>query len=215
MSAVAIRWCIGLVVLAGLLASSFVAGDKYRNNAWLAKQATAERAANKKYVAEVERGNAAAGAFITEQQALQNNFQTLTEKFNGLAKRVPLVVAGGGGACAPGTRYMEPLHGQKPIGGPEALDGSQPAGRGEPYLSAGAVWMWNSALTGTDQPAGACSAANTATSACAAATTATLDHAWANHTTNAQQCAEDRLAHQRLIDFLTQRADRTPESPAP
>ena len=63
--------------------------------------------------------------------------------------------------------------------------------------------MWNSALTGTDQPAGACGAANTATPACAAATSLTTADAWDNHTFNAQLCAEDRLAHQRLIDFLT------------
>ena len=202
MSALAIRWCIGLAVLAGLLVSSFVAGDNYRDNAWLAMQATAERAANKKYVAEVERGNTASGAFIVESQALQSNFENLTEKFNGLTKRVPLVVAGVGSTCAAGASSVEPVPHQKQLARPKTLDDSQRAGDGGPVLTAGAVWMWNSALAGTDKPAGACGALDTSPAACAAATSLTIADAFDNHTFNAQLCAEDRLAHNRLIDFL-------------
>lgn len=205
MSALAIRWCIGLAVLAGLLVSSFMAGDNYRDNAWLAKQATAERAANKKYVAEVERGNAAAGSFIAEHQAMQGNFQNLTEQFNGLSKRVPLLARGADRADRAGAnRVAGNALGAQP-GGPEPLESGQPDG-GVAVLTAGAVWMWNSALTGTDQPAGACSAADTTAPACAAATAATIDDAWANHAVNAQLCAEDRLVHRHLIYFLNSKS---------
>jgi hypothetical protein len=62
--------------------------------------------------------------------------------------------------------------------------------------------VWNSALKGTDQPSGACGAADPTAAACAAATTATLDDAWDNHVANAQACAANRLAHQSLIDFV-------------
>lgn len=186
------------------------AGDHNRNNAWLAKQAKTDAAAQKAYVAEVNRGQAASGAFIVEHQALQSDFQKLTEKFNGLSKRVPLLLAGGGGACADGANKLAPEpKGQPPLR-PEALDGSEPAGGGGPVLTAGAVWMWDSSLTGKDQPTGACSAANTTQAACAVATGVTLDDAWRNHTTNAKLCAEDRLVHQRLIDFLTRRESTQP-----
>ena len=210
MSAIALRWLAGLLVSLTMLAGAYWAGDHNRNNAWLAKQAIAERAANKKYAAEVERGNAAAGEFIGEHQAMQSDFQNLTEKFNGLSKRIPLVVAVGGNACTAGSSRLLPERPGQPEVRPAAPAGNDLAGDAGPYLSAGAVWMWNSALTGTDQPAGACGAANTATSACAAATGATLDDAWANHTINAQQCAEDRLGHKGLIDFLNKRASTKP-----
>jgi hypothetical protein len=62
--------------------------------------------------------------------------------------------------------------------------------------------MWNSALAGSDQPSGACGLADPASPACAAQTGITLDDAWDNQAVNAQQCAEDRLNHQNLIDYL-------------
>jgi hypothetical protein len=85
-----------------------------------------------------------------------------------------------------------------------ALDTDRAAG--DSVLSAGAVWMWNSALAGTDVPTGACSTADTSESACAADTTISLVDAWRNHARNAQSCAEDRLRYQRLIDFLRTRS---------
>lgn len=203
MTGLAVRWLTGLHVIVLMLAGAYWAGDHNRNNAWLAKQAKVERYAHDKYVREVERGDAAVKASVAEYQAMQNNFQNLTEKFNGLSKRVPLVFAGRGGACRTGADPLgaAPL-GQPPLR-PETLDGGELAGGGGDLLTRGAVWMWNSALTGTDQPSGACGLLDTTEAACAAATTLDLDDAWANHKTNAQLCAEDRLAHQRLIDFLT------------
>ena len=194
MSALAVRWLAGLVLTLFIAASSYWAGDHNRNNAWLAKQAVAERGAHQQYEAEVLRGGAAASSYIAAHQVMQGQFQQLSEKFNGLSKRVPLVVRPGGAACGVRSSTGEPQV--------EADSHIDDAGG---LLTAAAVWMWNSALTGTDQPAGACGAVDTTTASCAVATGLTLIDAWANHGTNAQLCAEDRLAHQRLIDFLTPR----------
>ena len=65
--------------------------------------------------------------------------------------------------------------------------------------------MWNGALTGSDQAAGACGPAGTAEgsdAACTEGSGLTLDDAWANHAANAQACAADRQRYQRLIEFL-------------
>ena len=65
--------------------------------------------------------------------------------------------------------------------------------------------MWNGALTGSDQAAGACGPAGPtegADAACAQGSGLTLDDAWANHAANAQACAADRQRYQRLIDFF-------------
>lgn len=210
MSALAVRWLAGLLCTLAVAAGSYWAGDHNRNNAWLAKQAVVDRDAHAKYVAEVVRGDKAMGNLITEHQALQSNFQNLTEKFNGLSKRVPLVLVGGGSACATGPDSLGIGRLGKPRPQPEALDGRELSSGDGPRLTAGAVWMWNSALTGTDQPAGACGANDTTSAACAAATEATLDDAWANHRANAQTCAEDRLGHKSLIDFLNKRASTKP-----
>ena len=190
MSALAVR----LLVVLALLAGSYWAGDHNRNNAWLAKQAKVERQAKAEYEAEVKRGDAAVGVLVADARTLQSNFQNLTEKFNGLRKRAPLLAARSHGVvCGPG-------------GGQAELGVAAVPDVGAPYrLTAGALWMWNSALAGTDQPSGACGSLDTTEAACAVATTLDLDDAWDNHRTNAQRCAEDRLAHQRLIDFVKTR----------
>lgn len=193
MNAVLIRWLAGVALIALIAAGGYWAGDHHRNNAWLAKQAVAERDAYTKYENEVRRGEEAAGVFLGQLQELQTSNQLLNGKFHDLRKRTPLVVAQPtfGMACVgPADPSLPPAN-------------ESPAGAGfSPRLTAAAVWMWNSALVGINQPAGACSLADTSEAACAAATELTLDNAWANQATNAQLCAEDRLAHQRLIDFL-------------
>ena len=185
---------VGMVVLG----CTWLAGANHNEQKWLAKQATVERAAHSKYEAEVVRSDKAVGAFVADYQAMQSDFQTLTEKFNAFRKRGPIVVAGGAAFC--------PVdHGSTPA--PDPVNSDDLAG---PLLTAGAVWMWNSALTGKDQPANTCGAVDPTAPACAVATSITLDDAWDNHATNAQICAEDRLFHQRLIDLLKQREGIAP-----
>jgi hypothetical protein len=67
--------------------------------------------------------------------------------------------------------------------------------------------MWNGALHGRDQAAGACGLAGApggADAACAQGSGLTLDDAWANHRTNAMTCAADRLRLNQLIDYLSE-----------
>ena len=207
-----------LVIVLLLLAwgaTGYWAGDKNRNNAWLAKQATVERKTHAAFEAEVKRGQDAALQSIADQQALQKSYSTLEGKFNELRARGPLVVIRNGAVrSAPGDQS-----GDRTAGGatgtsaaqtPAQPGGAPPAPALAPAdvaasgvgLTLGAVWMWNSALSGTDAPAGACGAADTAAPACAADSGLGLEAAWANHATNAKTCAQDRLRHQRLIDFL-------------
>ena len=209
MSTIALRWLAGLAVFAGVFAGVFAAGywrgDVARDNAWMAQNLQTERAAAKKYQAEVVRGDKAAGAYAVESQALQTQFIDLTEKFHALRKRIPLVaksaarVPGGDASFGrAGARSAPPPVQPAAAGRDDSVDAG-------PALTAGAVWMWNSALAGADQPAGACGALDPTAPACAVETSITLDEAWDNHGANAEICAGNRLAHQRLIDFLHQR----------
>jgi hypothetical protein len=165
-------------------------------------QAESNRAAIKaqeRFDAELLRGQAAVESLTTERQVFAASYTHLQEQFNDLSARIPLLVrraravsaslaAQGGGEASAGAR--EP-----------GAAGAAPAAA----LSTGALWMWNGALSGTDEPAGACGAADTSEKACAADAGVTLDQAWRNHELNARLCAEDRLNHQRLIDFIRSR----------
>lgn len=204
---------ITLLLALAMGGAGYWAGDYNRNNAWLAKQAVAERQAREALQAEVQRGQAAAAKLTTDRQALQNSYSTLEGKFNGLLTHGSLVVkrnSAAGSNCIDGN--AQPVT-------PGTLDRSgastttmpsgslaAPVGAGgadDLGLSLGAVWMWNSALTGTDAPAGACEAADPTAPACSDDSGIGIEAAWANHAVNAKSCALDRLAHQRLIDFVT------------
>jgi hypothetical protein len=217
-----------LVALLAVLAATafgYTQGAKHNEQKWLVNQAKVERSARADYDDQARRGEVAAAQYLKDTRALTGQFNDLTEKFNVLRKRTPLVVARAGGpACA--QRVLAPNASSAPVvpGSPTqpgmasrpdspAPDIAPVPGDSSPVLTAGAVWMWNSALTGTDQPSGACGAADPTAAACVAATTATVDDAWDNHIANAQACAANRLAHQRLIDFVqTQNARKAPPS---
>lgn len=209
MSALAIRWLAGLAVFAAVFAAGYWRGDVARDNAWQAANAKAERAAAQQYQTEVKRGDQAVADLGSFARAQTTRYTELTGAFNELRrKRTPLVVsvaaarpAGAAGAGAPDGGGLPGLC---------APDGDYGAGDSGLLLSAGAVWMWNSALAGADQPANTCGLADPTAPACAVETNITLDNAWDNHTGNAQACAENRLAHQRLIDFLVKREGAKP-----
>ena len=188
-----------------LLACAFVAGDRHRDNAWTAKQAKAERQAFEAYTAKVKQGEAAASSYLAASRAHTAQYRTLSEQFDALRKRTPLVVARVG-QHVPGCTAAGSATASGP--GKNAPDDSGPVGV-DLLLTAGAVWMWNTALAGADQPASACSLADTSAAACAAPTQITLDDAWDNHAANAEICSANRLAHQQLIDFLKQRDPKT------
>ena len=200
---VPLTWVAVLLLAWG--GAAYWAGDHNRNNAWLAKEAAAAQQAQLAYVAEVQRGQAAAQQSIDEQQKLQKSYQLLEGKFNELVQHGPLVV------------YKPVASGAQPVAG--LAPGQRPADAGlggagadgDISLSLGAVWMWNSALAGTDSAAGACAAADTASAACAADAGLGLEDAWQNHAANAESCALDRLRFQALIDFVGQTRPPPPE----
>lgn len=196
----------GILALLGAMGAGYWAGDHQRNNAWLAKQAAVERKAHEAYQAEVARSNLAAQNFVAEYGSMQTNFSNLEGKFHDVLKRVPLVLykqrapeRQQPGTATPGLRGQ--LDAQPDLAAADAP--AEPAGlAGSLRLSLGAVWLWNSALTGADTPAGACNAADPTAAACALDAGLALDAAWENHVLNAQSCALDRLRHQRLIDYI-------------
>lgn len=192
-----------LLVVTTVLGGAWVLfhlGELNERRVTLARQAIAERAAHTQFEAEVQRGQAAASRYIAADRAKQAQLETLTEQFDELRKRVPLVIARpravAARAAGAGAVVTDAVVAASALG-PVDLVG--------PGLTAGAVWMWNSALAGADMPAGACGAAGTATEPCAADTGLGLEAAWQNHATNARTCASDRRRQQELIDFLTHR----------
>ena len=191
-----------------------------------AKQAIAAQKARDAYDAQAKQAEAASAQYLAADRALATQFNVLTEQFHALRRTTPLLVfTGARPACAVLPR-LPPASSQSgqassaidgpphpsaaaaiapnyPPNHPPSL-GDADAGSGL-ALSAGAVWLWNSALTGVDTPAHSCGAIDPTAPACAAGTSLTVDAAFDNHITNAQLCAANRLAHQQLIDFIHKR----------
>nr|WP_315237692.1 hypothetical protein [uncultured Albidiferax sp.] len=158
-----------------------------------------------KYQAEVERGGTAVANLQTDLREQSRQYENLEGKYLELRNRnAPLVVATRRPAAtalcaAPSTPGADQATAPTPPTDPAVDIGAD----GGFTLTRGAVWMWNSSLSGDpDQPTGACGSADTSSAACDVATEITLQDAWENHHANAQLCAANRLQHQRLIDFL-------------
>jgi hypothetical protein len=196
------------LAVAALVAGGYRWGASATANRFQADSNRAAIKAQERFDAELLRGQAAVASLTTERQVFAASYTHLQEQFHELSKRIPLV-----------TRRAVPVACRVDLAAGAVASPAEPQGagaadvqRGVDVLSAGALWMWNSALAGTDQPAGACGAADTSEAACAPASAITLDDAWRNHETNARLCAEDRLNHQRLIDFINGQTTATTSS---
>ncbi len=162
------------------------------------------------FKAQVERGDAASTALQNKLTDLQTSYAQLDGAFYDYRKNGRILATCNttrsrfnypmAAAAAPPTGLAAIGATPPPINVP--LADASGAGSNDSTLSAGAVWMWNSALAGRDSPAGACGLADQSDAACTIATTLTLADAWANQAHNAQLCAQDRIQHQHLIDFL-------------
>ncbi len=208
---------IPALLIALLSAGSYWAGDHHRNNAWLAKQVT-EADANKKALDdEIERSRKAAETHLAEQQQLMKSYSTLEDKFNAVIQRGPLVVYRAAAAASGvvssgasgGASFVDAGNAdksEKSAGDGPGLAGTERSGAADLGadlgLSLGAVWVWNSALIGSDSPIGGCGATDTTGQTCAADSGISIEAAWQNHIDNAKSCAIDRLRHQRLIDYI-------------
>lgn len=199
-------WSIDPVLALLWGALCFYGGHQYSDNAWQARQAQQVRAQAQALQAEQVRSHAAALQAAKELQAQRKSYADLKEKFDVFQRRGPLVVwragaaAGVCGGGVPGGAVAPQQPDEAPAGVPAAGAG---VAVGTLALSGGSVWLWNSTLAGTDTPAGACGAADPAHPACSLDAGVTLEVAWENHMINAQTWAEDRLRHQRLIDYVT------------
>jgi hypothetical protein len=214
MSKLFATWWIGPLLILLWGAMGFYAGHRYSDNAWQARQAKQIQTQALALQAEQVRSQAAARQAMDAQLALQKSYANLKEKFDEYTSRGPLVVwrNGGGAACAAGAGAggdVAPGAAAQAQADAGPAAGSDDAGA---YISltAGAVWLWNSALIGTDAPVGACGAADPASPACALDAGLGLEAAWANHAANTQTCAADRLRHQRLIDYINAAQGTTP-----
>lgn len=202
MNGLLIRALIMVLAVAGFIGGGYWAGHSAATAAAMTRSVKAERAARDKYDRDVQRGEVAVSELIALRAASDARFNVLQGAFDAFKKRSPLLVARhaagcpdlGAAAAARAGGAADPALG---AGHPDAASGGDPG-----YLTAGAVWMWNSALDGADHPTGSCGASDPSEAACAVETSVSVGDAWDNHVLNARLCAEDRLNHQRLIDHL-------------
>jgi hypothetical protein len=190
------------VVIALLLAAAGLsihsAGRMQERAAWQQKEAQRAAQLANDLQAEYERGRAASAQYQLGASALQASYLSLEGPTHELRRRIALVLP----PAVPDRRAERPARSAEvaPSGGEPPDGGINPH-----RLSLAAVWMWNSALAGTDVPAGACGLADTSGEACAADAGLAVEDAWTNHDINAKSCAADRLRHRALIEFLTER----------
>ncbi len=195
----AARTLTPLVSALALLGAGYWWGHTTTDNVWAARQAKADQTAAAALQKEAARADAAGGNYLREHLDQEDRYAALAHTFEDLRRRVPLVVArpvaavagcnATGAAPAPATAHTQALG----------------AGADRFGLTFAAVRLWNGALTGTDQTAGACGpagAAQGADAACAQDSGLDLGDVWDNHAANAKACAADRQRYQHLIDFL-------------
>jgi hypothetical protein len=183
-----------LLIALALVTFGYRQGSTATHNAWQAKEGKRIQEEKDAQEAEFRRADKASGALQAELLALAASNDQLHGAFDDYKRKHPLLARRPVGRAAPAAVGQAPPLRCEPV-----------PGGNDSALSLGAVWMWNSALAGRDVPAGACGLADTSPEACAADSGRTLTDAWDNQALNAKLCAEDRLRHQRLIDFLQER----------
>jgi len=191
---------VAALLLAACAFAIHGAGRMQERAAWQQKEAQRATQLAKDLQAEYERGRAASAKYQLGASALQASYLSLEGPTHELRQRVSLVLP----PAVPDRRTRQPSC-AAPAAAPEPHADAAPPADGPHRLSLAAVWMWNSALAGTDVPAGTCGLADTSVEACAADSGLTVDDAWTNHDINARSCAADRLRYRALIEFLTER----------
>lgn len=197
----AARLLISLVAALALVGVGYWWGHAAADNAWQAKHARELEAERAQTDQETKRADQAAASYLQEHLDHESRYAALDATYQNLRRRVPLVVPGAAvvaARCDPPGPYSP---------GPDERRASETAtaGDGGPVLTLAAVRMWNGALTGTDQAAGACGpagAAEDADAACAQGSGLAIEDVWTNHALNARSCAEDRQRYRALIDLL-------------
>lgn len=189
-----------MVVALALLGGGYWWGHTATDNAWQARQTKASQEQAQALDEERQRADDAGTAALQEHLDQEARYAQLDEEHRQLLRRFALTVPARSTAPTPASERVAST-GLESAPAPVALE------RAEPELSLAAVRLWNGALHGRDQAAGACGVAGApggADAACAQGSGLTLDDAWANHRTNAMSCAADRLRLNQLIDYLSE-----------
>jgi hypothetical protein len=177
-----------------MLAAAAFGGKHYADKVWEAKDA--KRLQEERIAADSERLRAekASGAFQAELLAQRIANDQLEGAFNAYKRaRRPVLTRV---AVGPSSPASAPHTDTACTAAPDVSAGV------DFHLTRGAVWMWNSSLLQRDTPAGACGLADSSEESCAIDAGVGVDEALDNQSVNARICAEDRLRHQRLIDFI-------------
>jgi len=144
------RWLLAVILFCGAgAAGGFLAGDRYRNNAWLAKQTTQAQAATKQLEAEQIRGDALTTGLLTQQAQIN---QLTEEAHRGIKTETTGRACLGSGALrvlnsAPGLRTeLAPTGSAAAAGGPFAAaaddSGSAASGDGDEFATDTQVGGW-------------------------------------------------------------------------
>lgn len=193
---------MALVSALALLGGGYWWGAAATDNTWKAKQAQAAQDHIKALDREHERADQAATQYLQQHLDQEDRYADLDQQHQQLRQRFALTVAprAVAGPVVPVPSTAAP--------GAAGASAAAPAvDRAEPELSLAAVRVWNGALHGRDQAAGACGAAGAAEgadAACAQGSGLTLADAWDNHRINAMSCAADRLRLNQLINYLSE-----------
>jgi hypothetical protein len=204
-----VRFITSVVLLLVAVACAWWAGHENASRAWEARQAEAAREATRAIDREWERGEQAALQLRGELDAQRTRYTQLEGAYRDYKRTHPLL-AGTGPGAGPGHAVPTVVADVLPAGEAPPAPPAAPGGDGgDPALTVGAVWLWNEALIADHDPSGAVCAAGVAEAsgaagACDAASGVTLGDAWDNHLANARICAANRLAYQRLIDYIQQ-----------
>ncbi len=210
MKDVLVRFITNTLLLVVVVACAWWAGHEHAKRKYESERADAALAAGRAIDREWERGDKAAQTLRVELTTQRGSYSQLEGVFREY-KRTHALLAGPAAGVATGDALPAGVAGVLPAGEtPPASSVARSGSGGDPALTVGAVWLWNDALVPGHDPAGSCSIAGAtqvtgAAHACGDSPSGiTLGEAWDNHLANAQICADNRLAHQRLIDYIQQ-----------
>lgn len=196
---------MGLALTGGAAMRSHYVGQgvTQERDRWHAAERLREQQAAEIYAENVRLGSKAAAAAIARARTERTYADQLSKERRHAVLTVPAVACAAGPDAA-GAEPVAALLGRTSNRGGDARS-APPDPLGGLRLTADAVRLWNSALAGTDVPAGACGADGAPTGACAADDGVSLDEAWDNQAYNALSCRLDRARYRELIDLLRAR----------
>lgn len=175
----------GIAFLLGLFAGDQIATDRCTANT--SRVNAKAQAALQQRLQEGTDAVARLGEQLREQDRIQSS---LRERLKHVQLTVPVA------SCNPSQRAQDAAEGG--FAQAKAVDTGA-----DVRLSLAAIRLWNSALTGNSVPATSCGTVGAPQDTCTVDSGLAIADAWANHQTNAAECAEDRHRLNALIDYLS------------